>query len=334
MRDLTRAILASALIVFLIAAIFQPWQSIDASGITQQAYNSIAAAGTPVTPARMVLNFVSGATVVDNPSTKQTDVTITGGGGGGYTTIESAGSALTQRSTLNFVSGVTCVDNAGNSRTDCTGSGGGSTPNAYGTSFTDPTSQSWTWANQGSASVANITTQGNNAIVLTGTADALSGNAHLRYVALLTAPYTITAALAFSVQPINFWNAGLGWYDTGSGKFESCALITNTVASAAAGQEIYSGQYSALNANPSNHVVTTTNTFISVPSAEMWIRIKDDGTNRFCQMSTDHGLNFVTIFSESNTTFLTPTSGGFFSDSFTSNQVGFVTLLSFQQTTP
>jgi hypothetical protein len=49
------------------------------------------------------------------------DIPMTGAGaGGGYTTVEQAGIALTQRDTINFVLGATCVDNPGQTRTDCT----------------------------------------------------------------------------------------------------------------------------------------------------------------------------------------------------------------------
>lgn len=42
-----------------------------------------------------------------------------GGGGGGYATIQSAGSSLAQRATANFFSGIVCADNSGSARTDC-----------------------------------------------------------------------------------------------------------------------------------------------------------------------------------------------------------------------
>ena len=50
-----------------------------------------------------------------------------GCGSGGYSTIEQAGTPLTQRTILNFPSNVSCADDSANSRTNCTptGSGGG-----------------------------------------------------------------------------------------------------------------------------------------------------------------------------------------------------------------
>ncbi len=67
-----------------------------------------------------------------------------GGAGGGYSTIDSNGTAVTQRPAVNFISGtnatVTCVDNSGATRTDCTvaatAGSGYSTVQGNGTSAT------------------------------------------------------------------------------------------------------------------------------------------------------------------------------------------------------
>lgn len=65
----------------------------------------------------------------------------------GYLTIDSNGSAITQRNTVNFISGtnatVSCVDNSGASRSDCTVSatgGGGGIVNGYGAFASRPAS--------------------------------------------------------------------------------------------------------------------------------------------------------------------------------------------------
>jgi len=94
------------------------------SGVTSAAYNLIETAGSAVTQ-RSTLNFVSGATVVDDPSNNRTNVTISGGGGSFYQTVQEAGTPLPQEPVLNFPSNMSCVDNAGNTSTDCTPSGGG-----------------------------------------------------------------------------------------------------------------------------------------------------------------------------------------------------------------
>jgi hypothetical protein len=45
--------------------------------------NRIFKAGTPVDPTRKILNFIGDVTVVDNPGSLRTDITIGAGGGGG-----------------------------------------------------------------------------------------------------------------------------------------------------------------------------------------------------------------------------------------------------------
>lgn len=68
----------------------------------------------------------------DTPNFRKADGTdiALGSGSSGYSTIDNAGTPLTQRLTLNFTgAGISCVDNAGSTRTDCTVSGGGSTGN-------------------------------------------------------------------------------------------------------------------------------------------------------------------------------------------------------------
>ena len=59
---------------------------IDIAGILNSGglsgYNKIRVGGIDVTPSRSIINFVSGATVVDNPLTLSTDITISGGGSG------------------------------------------------------------------------------------------------------------------------------------------------------------------------------------------------------------------------------------------------------------
>lgn len=66
------------------------------------------------------INFASGATgSINSSQPDQLDITISGGGGGGgYTTVQAAGTPLTQRTNINFAGALTAVDNAGSTRTD------------------------------------------------------------------------------------------------------------------------------------------------------------------------------------------------------------------------
>jgi hypothetical protein len=107
----------------------QMLQKINTDGsetCTAPFYWLVGSGGTSQTQ-RHRTNFIQGSnvtlTITDNSGTDSTDVAIasTGGGGGGggnYQTVESVGSALTQRATLNFGVEFATVDNSGAARTD------------------------------------------------------------------------------------------------------------------------------------------------------------------------------------------------------------------------
>jgi hypothetical protein len=56
--------------------------------------------------------------------------------------------------------------------------------------------------------------------------------------------------------------------------------------------------------------------------------LQDDGTNKKFAFSPDGGLYIIPTFSESHTSFVTPTQVGFFYDSNSSNYAGGIELLS------
>lgn len=68
---------------------FRVW----ASGITQQAYNTIENAGSALTQ-RSVLNFASGCTASDDSMNLRTNVTCSGGGGGGGVNVQTGNYTL------------------------------------------------------------------------------------------------------------------------------------------------------------------------------------------------------------------------------------------------
>jgi len=95
----------------------------------------IAATASTVTSSKAIqgtdTNLLSSGTVSGTGASLCTDAnggaTTSGCTSGGYNTIDSNGSAVTQRSTLNFIpagsANVSCVDNSGATRTDCTVTG-------------------------------------------------------------------------------------------------------------------------------------------------------------------------------------------------------------------
>lgn len=70
-------------------------------------------------PAQPLLNFVgAGVVATEDIGNGAIVVTISGGAGAGYETIQNNGSPVTQRVLLNFGTGVGATDDAGNLRTD------------------------------------------------------------------------------------------------------------------------------------------------------------------------------------------------------------------------
>lgn len=96
-------------------SIAQLWENSSGGGAT--GYQTVQGNGTSVAQETTV-NFIgAGVTVVDNPGSMRTDVTITNVTG--YQTIENLGTAVAQETTFNFATtGITAVDNMGLGRTD------------------------------------------------------------------------------------------------------------------------------------------------------------------------------------------------------------------------
>ncbi len=92
------------------------------SGLPTLRYQLVGVGGTSQT-ARGRVNLIAGTnvtiTVADNSGSDSTDVTINASpGSGGYSTIQSNTSPVTQRTTVNFSTEFTVTDNSGAGRTD------------------------------------------------------------------------------------------------------------------------------------------------------------------------------------------------------------------------
>jgi hypothetical protein len=160
-----------------------------------------------------------------------------------------------------------------------------------GASYTAPPTSGWTWANQASAAVATV----GDTLVFT---DPIAGNTdvnnHVYYRAAPSTPWVLTAAFKLSALGIQFSNAGIGWRQSSDGKLLMVRQIWNsdwrvTVTTA-----------SSPTAEVSNIVATPLMALMDI----MWLRISDDGTTRKAYVSAD-GENWVQIYSESRTTYLT-----------------------------
>lgn len=163
-----------------------------------------------------------------------------------------------------------------------------------------PPASSWSWVNQGGASTA--TEYGGERI----TAPSSTRNWRLRVRTLSPAnTYTATARLEAAgayVSGANAWNAGIGLRASGSGSFITWGPYTYNSA----------GYYAAAavirwtNATTVSAISWASPAYI-LPGGRIpdWWRIVDNNTNRYFQYSLN-GLDWITVFSEGRTTYITP----------------------------
>lgn len=178
----------------------------------------------------------------------------------------------------------------------------------YGTLqyFTDPNLQSWSWVNQGTASVTSF---GRTIYMDTGTASA-TDNLRVRVMTAPSTPYTITAALYYLMPQVDFMFGGLCFRESGSGKLATLCLKSHSAdyangfswsAQKWTNPTTFSANYSLSGS------LTKANNF---GDNVVWMRIADDGTNRKLSISKD-GQNFRQIHSVGRTDFLTADQVGF-----------------------
>lgn len=165
--------------------------------------------------------------------------------------------------------------------------------------FTKPPSSSWSWVNQGAASTA--TELGGERI----TAPSSTRNFRLRTRSLSpSSNYSAVAYVEVAAVPVsgsNLWLGGIGLRNSSSGSFISFGpyLDNSTFFSALA---VYRW---------TNATTISANSFAKpvyslaggmIPN---WLRIRDDGTNRYFDYS-NNGVDWITVYSEGRTAFITP----------------------------
>ena len=144
-----------------------------------------------------------------------------------YTTVQEAGTPLTQRAILNCASGMFCSDDAANKRTTISTAGVINAPfisqdnvNFYGvvSSITNPNLPSWAWRNQNSStlSVSSSGVQFLTVPIGPGSTATWSG----REIAIPTAPYTVDILVnGFANGTSLDGNNGWGIYTTNGTEF-------------------------------------------------------------------------------------------------------------------
>ncbi len=166
-----------------------------------------------------------------------------------------------------------------------------------GSRFVQPVNGDFTWVNQGGGSVSQATP---NSPIFLRQPNAGSFSLSMRVQNLIaTSNYTVTGYFKLGVQGLNDTNAGMILYDSGTQK--ACLFcidaspVFNWLVGKANSPTSYNANYTAF----------------SVLSLEWWMRFRDNGTTRFCEISQD-GENWITLFSVGRTDFLTPDQVGFF----------------------
>lgn len=186
--------------------------------------------------------------------------------------------------------------------------------------FTTPVDGDYAWINQGGASV---TVNGNGGIFLLAPADA-SNNIRIRKKAVPGATYTITTAFLVAMPAEGGTPfVGIGWRASGSGK-----LIVVTM------QEQNGNNLAKLQVikydSPTSFSANVSAVYWNFPPV-VWFRIKDDGTDRKGYISAD-GYNFIEVYSETNTTYITADEVLFCVNALNGTYPIGMTLLSWEET--
>ena len=200
-------------------------------------------------------------------------------------------------------------------------------------SLIPPNLQTWTWLNQGSASV----TTSNGAMYLQAGASSVHSLAG-QMTPTPSIPYTITATFLPSIS--NFVYPGTSGGSTGG--YPACGLFwyqAGATGGFPGGVRTFGYAGASTTLSPFTFIVSKYNSPTSylgngglLPyslAGPIHMQLHDDGTNQTMQLSND-GVNWQTIDSSPSTFFTVADHVGIYCDSFNSNTMPGMTLLSWQ----
>lgn len=260
----------------------------------------------------------------------------------GYLTIQSNGSAITQRNTVNFISGanstVSCVDDSGNSRSNCTVSstGGGSGLSRSGFFLTDgsnfyigpqinlatlPVLGSFSYLTaQGTASAATV----GNAVVFT--APTTATDIVRCFGQAISTNTTLTVAFSTASNNQNFVAGGLAFYESASGKL--LTYVVSMTPSDSPGRFALIAQHWNSSTSFGAPVLGLGNG--SDVGDTRWYQLQITGGNLNLRYSMD-GVNFSTVYTEAVNSFFTtaPDNWCLAANTNTSGSAGSVTVTNY-----
>ena len=186
----------------------------------------------------------------------------------------------------------------------------------FGNPVTLPAATSFSWRNQGGAT---LTINGIMSVAFPASgSDEYRGNE----VALPSTPFTIDGCFTVAMNSAQFVNT-MGLYDTDGTK-----LVTYGVSQFSGGAPgVYVGHWT--NVTTSSSFPFTTATALSA-GGQYCLRWNDDGSDINLSLSEDGGFSWALMYSESRTTFLTPTDIGWGGDP-ANNKPAALTLTSWRQ---
>lgn len=151
----------------------------------------------------------------------------------------------------------------------------------------DPTGLTWSWVNQG---VASVSTQGAS-LLLSSPAEG-ADNWHFRAKTVPAKPYSAIVHLNPAFFNVNYSGVGVGWMQSSNGYF---ALFNQR----GGGSVLESATSTA------NYRVTTVHTSSAFTTPWEWVKLTDDATNRRIYISRD-GYNWLLFHSVATNDVLTP----------------------------
>lgn len=167
--------------------------------------------------------------------------------------------------------------------------------------FTAPDDSSFSWINQGGASV-NTT---NGGIYLLAPGGGSGANLRMRQITAPATPYTITAYLLPTFLEKSFHSYGMFFRENGTGEIHVFDVVGDSTGAGSPSTLMRSSKFSSPTAFSADYQTAR------VIQPIHWFQISDDGANRICRYS-GNGQHWISFHSIGRTDFLTADRVGFY----------------------